>query len=192
MWGIPCTQQGRTAQSEYLTALGEQLTDAMSVCSENKKLVKFEHVDIGAELQKRGLLNIWPSEVLWLSLFCLHDIKPASKAWPPSLAVGKLAATLKKRRKQGQQNVFVCVDLRECAAGFPCLFKKCGDHFDLEVATASVQPSQGPQARRFNQWQCKQVAVGPVPMAIGVGPTHDWRGCSGPGGVLFISCHEHL
>ena len=60
----PCTQQGRTAQSEYLNALGEQLTEAMSTCFENKKLFKFEHVDIGAELEKRGLLNIWPSEVL--------------------------------------------------------------------------------------------------------------------------------
>ena len=64
MRSTPCTQQGRTAQSEYLNALGEQLTDAMSACFENKKLVKFEHVDIGAELEKRGLLNIWPSEVL--------------------------------------------------------------------------------------------------------------------------------
>ena len=64
MRGTPCTQQGRTAQSEYLNALGEKLTDAMSTCFENKKLFKFEHVDIGSELEKRGLLNIWPSEVL--------------------------------------------------------------------------------------------------------------------------------
>ena len=64
MRSTSCTQQGRTAQSEYLTALGEQLTDAMSACFEKKSLVKFEHVDIGAELEKRGLLNIWPSEVL--------------------------------------------------------------------------------------------------------------------------------
>ena len=91
----------------------------MSACFENKKLIKFEHVDIGAELEKRGLLNIWPSEVSGHSSFLYALFTFASEAWPPSLAVGKLAATLKKRRKQGQQNVFVCVDLRERAAGFP-------------------------------------------------------------------------
>ena len=76
--------------------------------------------------------------ILFFTIF-----KPASKAWPPSLAVGKLAATLKKRRKQGQQNVFVCVDLRECAADFSFLLGKRGTRLCLKVAAAGVQPSQG-------------------------------------------------
>ena len=37
-----------------------------------------------------------------------------AQAWPPTLAVGKLAATIKKKKEQGQENVFVCVDLKEC------------------------------------------------------------------------------
>lgn len=113
-------------QSEYLTALGEQLTDAMSACFENKSLVKFEHVDIGAELQTICLLNIRPSEVSGHCLFLCTLFNFASEACPPSLGVGKLAATLKKRRKQGQQNVFVCVDLRECAACLACLLGERG------------------------------------------------------------------
>ena len=96
--------------------MGERLQEAMSECFEKKSLIKFEHVDIGHELEKRGMLDMWPTEVLEHRLLRVNTFFYfASEAWPPSLAVGKLAATLKKRKKQGQQNAFVCVDLRECA-----------------------------------------------------------------------------
>ena len=103
------------ANTEWVTDVGERLQEAMSACFEKKAIAKFDHVDIGKELKKRNKLDNWSTEV-----GAHHFVNPFlslaffAQAWPPTLAVGKLAATIKKKKKQGQENVFVCVDLKEC------------------------------------------------------------------------------
>ena len=79
MCGTPCMQQGRPAQSEWINDVGARLQEAMSECFEKKSLVKFEHVDIGHKLEKRGMLDIWPTEVSGHRDLCLNTFVFLSK-----------------------------------------------------------------------------------------------------------------
>ena len=68
--------------------MGERLQEAMSECFEKKSLIKFEHVDIGHELEKRGMLEMWPTEVsehylLRLNTFvsfCKRGLAPVARS----------------------------------------------------------------------------------------------------------------
>ena len=56
--------------------MGERLQEAMSECFEKKSLIKFEHVDIGHELEKRGMLEMWPTKVAHPCTIGLLDLNP--------------------------------------------------------------------------------------------------------------------
>ena len=61
-----------------------------------KKKREFEHVDLGAKLVEKGLAVLFPHQL-----------------WPDVNAVRKMATKFKARKKYGEANAFVCVDLKE-------------------------------------------------------------------------------
>ena len=83
-----------------------------------KSAIKFDFVDIGAELDRHKIRHLFPVEASALPgvvLLFVHVHCCAYQAWPPTMAVRKLATALKKAKKQGQANTFIQVDLKECA-----------------------------------------------------------------------------
>ena len=92
------------------------LKDALAECFEQKANISIAHVDIGQKLKEKGMEHLWDIEVVASSMldFFVRIQVFMHQAWPPTFAVGKLAAAIKKKKKQGHSNVFVCVDLKEC------------------------------------------------------------------------------
>ena len=95
--------------------MGERLPEAMSECFEKKSLIKFEHVDIGHELEKRGMLEMWPTEVSehrllrvnTFILFCKRGLAPVACSWQTRGYFGKAeeARTTKCVRMRGSPGV---------------------------------------------------------------------------------------
>ena len=95
------------------------MKEALADCFEQRANIAITHVDIGQKLKEKGMEHVWDIEVwrraCWFVSLGYKFL--CNKAWPPTFAVGKLAAAIKKKKKQGHSNVFICVDLKECVAG---------------------------------------------------------------------------
>ena len=111
---------GPQERQEHVEDVATHLKEALVECFEQKANISIAHVDIGQKLKEKGMEHVWDIEVAasdMLVLFLCAYKFFIHQAWPPTFAVGKLAAAIKKKKKQGHSNVFVCLDLKECVAG---------------------------------------------------------------------------
>ena len=74
----------------------ERLQNALLSCL-GRPRVEVVQVDVGASLSKQGLAGVFPIEVS-----------------PPTFAVREMATKIKAKRKQGEEHVFLFVDLKKC------------------------------------------------------------------------------
>ena len=120
--------------------MGERLQEAMSECFEKKSLIKFEHVDIGHELEKRGMLEMWPTEVSEQRLLHLHAFVLCLQVRPGPRRLQY--ADLRLHKKTGETRAIQCVRMRGSPGVRDLISAACSrsaSHIILcKVAPASV------------------------------------------------------
>ena len=100
----------------------------MSECFEKKSLIKFEHVDIGHELEKRGMLDMWPTEVLehrllrvnTFILFCKRGLAPVAcsrqtRGYAEKAEEARATKCVRMRGSQGVRDLINAVRSRNTA-----------------------------------------------------------------------------
>ena len=109
---------GPQERQEHAEDVATHLKEALADCFEQRANIAITHVDIGQKLKEKGMEHVWDIEVWRRACWFVSLVYKflCNKAWPPTFAVGKLAAAIKKKKKQGHSNVFVCVDLKERVA----------------------------------------------------------------------------
>ena len=80
---------------------------------------------------------------------CVPNSYLVCQAWPPTMAVRKLATALKKAKKQGQANAFIQVELKECARRSDGRARGVYVMFCVQAAASAVRNGKGDHAR----WQ---------------------------------------
>ena len=119
--------------------MGERLQEAMSECFEKKSLIKFEHVDIGHELEKRGMLDMWPTEVLehrllrvnTFILFCKRGLAPVAcsrqaRGYAEKAEEARATKCVRMRGSQGVRDLISTVRSRNAAHIILCKVAPAG------------------------------------------------------------------